>query len=116
MENRIASLSQAAKSLNDISGFKKKATELDRIQNEYSACVAEMTRLRLMLSEQAGGAIVELTDDEYQQYVDDVAAMVEDIHEKESIEEQLELFKTIKQKLACMEQYLNNRKQKIIYI
>ncbi len=115
MESRINELSAATNNLSAFTSFKKKSTELDRLQNELKACTEKLVELRTSMTDN-NIAILELSDEDYQTYMDDVVSLVDDLHAKNTIEEQVQVYNTIKTKLHCMEQYLANRKQKIIYV
>lgn len=124
LSNEINELENKIKALADISGFKKSITEHNKIQKELEKCKTRVEQLEKFVDTistndesliSVNDQIEQITDEIYQQYLSEIK-MLNEIFDRLEIDEQVQVYQNIMNKIKICDNYLKSQKMEIFYI
>jgi len=110
--------------MNEISGFKKMVNEHGRINKELNDCQEYVNNLIKTMNSNDNNDnnnddnnnIVDINDEQYAQYIDDLKCVSDIFDQIENVEDQMKLYFDSMNKIKIVTAYLNKRKMDIVTI
>lgn len=117
LSDKIIDLENKIKNLNEIQGFKKSIAEYNKIKKELDKYMDEIMELEknIEISCEIEEITDPISDEKYFEYISEIKSLSE-IFENLEINEQIQIYQNIKNKIKQCDDYLKSQKMEVIYI